>query len=201
MPELIDATAHRRYVDSLLWRRDDLQATIGALGEQIALLSKEETELKQQLRALDQLLGAEESRISDQTLLASAPPAGAEQPVEGTSARTNGAAADVALRATGPKSRAIYAAVADALHAAGVPLHYRILAEEVQKKVPLTGADPGATLIAHLHRAQDLFPRLGRGVYGLSGMITSEPLGSGTNASSPPQTTRRRHPKTRRRSR
>jgi hypothetical protein len=201
MQEPTDAAAHRRYVDSLLWRRDDLQATIGALGERIALLSKEETELKQQLRSLDQLLGAEESRPADQTPLAGAPQARAEQPVEGPSARTNGAAADVALRATGPKSRAIYAAVADALQAAGVPLHYRILAEEVQKKVPLSGADPGATLIAHLHRAQDLFPRLGRGVYGMSGMISSEPPAPGTSASSPPQTSRRRRPKTRRRSR
>jgi hypothetical protein len=54
---------------------------------------------------------------------------------------------------------------------AGVPLHYRVLAEHVREKVPLSGADPGATLIAHLHRAQEIFPRVGRGIYGIAGMV------------------------------
>jgi hypothetical protein len=92
----------------------------------------------------------------------------------------------------GPKSRAIYITAAEVIREAGVPLHYRVLAEEVQKQVALSGVDPGATLIAHLNRAREIFPRVGRGIYGLEGVTAS---------AAPTETPTRHRAKTRRRAR
>ena len=75
-------------------------------------------------------------------------------------------------------------------------MHYRVLAEEVQKTAPLSGKKTGATLLAHLHRAQGLFPRVGRGVYAIRGMIDPEPA---TPAMTNGQTTPTKRRQTRRR--
>jgi hypothetical protein len=190
------ADPERLYVDSLRWRQQDLQGKLDAIGLQIASWTRDETDLKQQLRAVEQLLsavGAPASEASptiavahdavDRSLLAEAVDVGA-----------NGAALD--FSSWGPKSRAIYTTAAQVIKDAGVPLHYRVLAEEVQKKVALGGVDPGATLIAHLHRAQEFFPRVGRGVYALQGMATTPPP-----AATPTKAPAGRRRKTRRRTR
>lgn len=163
--------AHRGYVNSLRWRRNDLQGKIETVGRQIVAWTRDEAELKQQLRSVEQLLSAEGEPPAD--------PERATAPVEvdpdsSTSGSRRGADSDhpsLSFAQWGPKSRAVYMAAAAAIREAGVPLHYRALAEEVQKHVALNGVDPGATLIAHLHRAQDVFPRVGRGIYGLQGMV------------------------------
>jgi len=190
-----DHDARRVYVDSLRWRQHDLQGKIEAIGRQIAAWTRDDAELKQQLRAVEQLLSAEGEPAAD-------PQRNVGLVQVGTDASDgNGRGPDpdqpsLSFAEWGPKSRAIYTAAAEVIREAGVPLHYRVLAEEVQKHVALGGNDPGATLIAHLHRAQDVFPRVGRGIYGLQGMVAVEqPAKTGTAAT----TARRR--KTRRRTR
>ncbi len=166
-----DSSSQRQYVDSLRWRQGDLQTKIESIGRQIATWTRDEAELKQQLRAVEHLLSAEGEAPADRQ--------GNEATVMMrrdalSSANGRGLTSDgpsLTFAEWGPKSRAIYTAAAEVIQEAGVPLHYRVLAAEVQKHVPLSGVDPGATLIAHLHRAQDLFPRLGRGIYGLQGLV------------------------------
>jgi hypothetical protein len=196
MAHVIPADAERLYVESLRWRCGDLQTKLQAVGFQIASLTRDEAELRQQLRAVEQLLAAEGASTSE----SHGSIGHASKNTDG-SVSTTGAVQDVDggapdFSSWGPKARGIYVAAAQAIADAAVPLHYRALAEEVQKSVPLSGVDPGATLIAHLHRAQDIFPRVGRGVYGLQGMVTAS-----APAEPHDSTQVRRRRKTRRRTR
>ena len=184
-----DERAQRIYVESLRWRQADLGGKLDTVTRQIAAMTRDEADLKQQLRAVEQLLSVEGD--------ATAPPRGTGT-VKGGATTQVKSGNEVAPDADDPsvtfaqwslKSRAIYTAAADALREAGVPLHYRMLAEQVQKRVALGGVDPGATLIAHLHRAQDVFPRVGRGVYGLQGMAPAATTG---DAGTKPAKRRRR---------
>ncbi len=187
------ADAARVYVEALQWRRIELQARLLEAVASIKTLTQQEAALRNELRSVDYLLAA-----------AGSPPTTSDSPPRATSpdgAPANHAASDRReetgdFSAFGPTARRIYACAEQVIREAGVPLHYRVLAEEIQKTVPLSGADPGATLIAHLHRAQTHFPRVGRGIYGLHDMaeVLAEPA-----AASPPTKKRRR--KTRRRTR
>lgn len=192
-----DQDARRTYVDSLRWRRHDLQGKIEATGRQIAASTRDETELKQHLRAVEQLLSAEGEQPTDPYPATGPFQIGTDASIpSGNGSEPDSDQASLSFARWGPKSRAIYTAAAAVIREAGVPLYYRVLAEEVQKHVALGGVDPGATLIAHLHRAQDVFPRVGRGVYGLHGMVTVAPRDN------PPATApARRRRKTRRRTR
>src|SRR5713226_5706269 len=175
------------YVESLRWRQSWLRAELDSVQGRIEDLNREEATLTVQLRAVEQLLSVEQIQMSNgvqaapshHLLRASAEPTDKEEGSSMPSAEDDQA---VDWSVFGPKSRKIYVATANVLREAGVPLHYRVLADEVQKQVPLAGADAGATLIAHMHRAQEIFPRLGRGIYGLRGMTTS---GSPRKASAP----------------
>jgi hypothetical protein len=183
-----------QYVASLRWRQQDLQGKLEAIGAEIASLTRSEADFKQQLRAIEQLLvAAGESAVSQDPLIASTPHR-ADGPPRPNGANPDADDAPFDFSAWGPKSRAIYTTAAEVIRDAGVPLHYRVLADEVQKKVALSGADPGATLIAHLNRAQDVFPRVGRGIYGLEGLVTA-PVPSATSAGA----SSKRRPRTRRR--
>jgi hypothetical protein len=168
--------AERIYLDSLRWRSQDLNIRLAALVVQIASLTREEADLKQQLRAVEQLLtadgGLSEIKQNDHVQNDEVDPSAAHLVTKSDLGQS------VDFSAWGPKARAIYVAAANAIVEAAVPLHYRALAEEIQKTVTLSGVDPGATLIAHLHRAQHIFPRVGRGIYGLQGkvpVIAAEP--------------------------
>lgn len=191
-----DQEAQRVYVDSLRWRKHDLQGKIEVVGRQIAAWTRDEAELKQQLRAVEQLLSAEGESSGNPRGAIAPVQVGSDASVSGNGRGPDSDHASLSFARAGSKSRAIYTAAAEVIREAGVPLHYRVLAEEVQKHVALGGVDPGATLIAHLHRAQDVFPRVGRGIYGLQGMVSvtqrDEP------AATTPATRRR---KTRRRTR
>jgi hypothetical protein len=191
-----DADQERAFIESLRWRQQDLQGKLQAIGGQLAALTRSEADLKQQLRSVEQLLSAAGEpfgRVNEAAVPA--------QHFSADTASSNGAGRDADgapfdFSSWGPKSRAIYVTAADVIREAGVPLHYRVLAEEVQKRVALGGVDPGATLIAHLNRARDIFPRVGRGIYGLEGLVTATaPLE--TSAATPTG----RRPKTRRRTR
>lgn len=173
MAQVIPPEAEQVYVESLRWRREDLQTKLAAVGFQVAALTREEAELRQQLRAVEQLLTAEGAPPSDSGGAVQVATENNNVPVSAGGDGQSAVGASLDFSAWGPKARGIYAAAAQAIVEAAVPLHYRVLAEEVQKSVPLNGVDPGATLIAHLHRAQDIFPRVGRGVYGLQGMVAA----------------------------
>lgn len=149
------------YLESLVWRQTDVRGRLEVLRSQVQVLQKEENDLIQEVRAIDLLIGAARG---NGTLLPQGPDSANALPVRG-----GGAIPD--FGAWGPTGREIYQRAYEVIRDAGVPLHYRVLAEQVRQRVPLSGADPGATLIAHLHRAQDVFPRLGRGVYGIAGMV------------------------------
>lgn len=185
-------------MDGLRWRRGDLQGKINDVRSQLESLKNQEDELLQQLRAVEQLLftsdgssnGAPESRST-----VPAGPGGAAAPGE-----PDADASSMDFSTFGPTARKIYASAEQVLREAGVPLHYRVLAEEVQKHAPLSGRDPGATLIAHLQRAQDLFPRVGRGVYGLQGMAEG-PQPSATDGAGASRPTQKRRRTRRRRTR
>jgi hypothetical protein len=167
-----DHDARRMYVDSLRWRRSDLQGKLEAVGRQIAASTRAETELRQHLRAVEQLLLAEGEQRVEASLAGDPFQIGSDSPMGiANGGESESDQPSLSFARWGPKSRAIYTAAAAAIREAGVPLYYRVLAEEVQKHVALGGVDPGATLIAHLHRAQDVFPRVGRGVYSLQGMV------------------------------
>jgi len=163
------------YVESLRWRQSWLRAELDSVQGRIEDLNREEATLTVQLRAVEQLLSVEQIQISNGAqpaaahLLEKAAAEPTDSKEEGTSKPSAEDDQAVDWSVFGPKSRKIYVATANVLREAGVPLHYRVLADEVQKQVPLAGTDPGATLIAHLHRAQHLFPRIARGVYGLGG--------------------------------
>jgi hypothetical protein len=180
------------YVESLLWRRGDLERKLASVHERMQVLSGEESDLRQELRAVEQLLFAvagntrstEESESPSSARPAEADVPSADSP---TSADTT-----EKLEGYGPTARKIYMTAERVILEAGVPLHYRVLAEEVQKRTPLSGKDPGATLIAHLHRAQDLFPRVGRGVYGVRGLVDPTPPVTPTTNGQPASTNRRR---------
>jgi HB1, ASXL, restriction endonuclease HTH domain len=186
--------AERLYVDSLRWRQQDLQAKVEDVGVQIAELTKREAELKQQLRAVHQLLTAEGATATGNRAAAHSSDGSVARVLPSDPIRDSGDAR-LDFSAWSPRARGIYESAAQAIREAGVPLHYRVIAEEVQKRVPISGADAGATLIAHLHRAQDMFPRVGRGIYGLQGMV--EVAGADRSPSATPAGRRRR---TRRRS-
>lgn len=179
------------YVESLRWRRGDLQAKIAVTRERIDALNQEEAALRQELRAVEQLLFAADGGAHP--VADPAPrPAAAKDAATTTRARSAPDDETLDLSGYGPTARKIYATTEQVVRAAGVPLHYRVLAEEVQKKAPLSGKDPGATLIAHLHRAQDLFPRVGRGVYGVRGMVDSKPASHAITNGKKTATRRRR---------
>jgi hypothetical protein len=192
----VDQEAQRAYVHSLRWRQNDLQRKIETIGRQIAAWTKDEAELKQQLRAVEQLLSAEGEPPADPGRAMASVVVGTDDSVGGNERGPEPSHPPMTFAQWGPKSRAIYTAAAAAIQEAGVPLHYRVLAEEVQKHVVLSGVDPGATLIAHLHRAQDFFPRVGRGIYGLQGVVA---IAQPDQLATPAPAARRR--KTRRRTR
>lgn len=159
----------QKYVESLRWRRGDLQGKIAAVRGRLQALTAEESEFLQELRAVEQLLFAADGAV--QQVEAARPNA----ELDTATRRGPGAeSSSLDLSGYGPTARRIYVSVERVIRDAGVPLHYRVLAEEVQKHAPLSGKDPGATLIAHLHRAQELFPRVGRGVYGVQGMVNPD---------------------------
>ena len=177
----------RAYIEGLEWRKDGLQARVKAVRDQIEALDQEAVTLRHELASVEHLLSAVGASGENQRDVSPLPATG--DAVGGLSAE---------LSAWGPTARRIYTVAHQVIEEAGVPLHYRLLADEIQKTVPLSGADPGATLIAHLHRAPDLFPRVGRGVYALSSMIAP-----GTDTDSQPRgdssTTRKRRTRVRRR--
>jgi hypothetical protein len=154
------------YLESLVWRQADIRGRLEVLRSQVQVLQKEENDLIQEIRAIDLLIGAARGNGS------SIPPA----PDSTAAPPQRGAGAIPDFGAWGPTGREIYQRAYEVIRDAGVPLHYRVLAEQVRERVPLSGVDPGATLIAHLHRAQDVFPRLGRGVYGIAGMVDKPSL-------------------------
>jgi hypothetical protein len=196
MAHVDPSEAQRLYVESLRWRSGDLLAKLQALVSQIASLTRDETELRQQLRAVEQLLAAEGASPTDSkgSIGHVGKNTNGSVSATGNGKETDGGSLD--FSSWGPKARGIYVAAAQAIADAAIPLHYRVLAAEVQKNVPLSGVDPGATLIAHLHRAQHIFPRVGRGVYGLQGMGTAA-----ATVKAPGSTPVRRRRKTRRRTR
>ena len=172
MNDATSSESERVYIDSLRWRRGDLEAKLATTRESLETLSKQETGLREELRAVDQLLFAASGTAAGDN-------GAGRRRSETTSPRAedNGLAAGPEpsdLVGYGPTAQKIYACADQVIREAGVPLHYRVLADEVHKRIHLGGKDPGATLMAHLHRAQDLFPRLGRGVYGVPGMVDPE---------------------------
>ena len=154
------------YLESLAWRQAEIRGRLEAVRAEVQALQKEESDLIQQVRALDLLIGAAKGN-------GASPPMGPSS-TQLVPEQKTGTMPDFA--AFGPTAREIYQRAYDVIRDAGMPLHYRVLAEQVQEKVPLSGADPGATLIAHLHRAQDVFPRLGRGIYGITGLVDKPSL-------------------------
>jgi hypothetical protein len=193
------------YVESLRWRQSWLRAELDSVQGRIEDLNREEATLTVQLRAVEQLLSVEQIQMSNGVQAAPShhlERASAEPTDKAEGSSTPSAEDDQAVdwSVFGPKSRKIYVATANVLREAGVPLHYRVLADEVQKQVPLAGTDPGATLIAHLHRAQHLFPRIARGVYGLGGAKVATTEGP-TEATAEVPVTRRVRRKTARRRR
>jgi HB1, ASXL, restriction endonuclease HTH domain len=185
MAEVVARDPKVTYLESLRWRHDSLKQQLDAAQKQIEELNRKEAGLTLQLRAVEQLLAVEVAEESNGVEWQGSPlpaPDALEvgSPAAATPAdnREDGNAPEdqgtIDWSIWGPKARRIYVAAAQALREAGVPLHYRVLADEVQKQVPLSGADAGATLIAHMHRAQEIFPRLGRGIYGLRGMTASD---------------------------
>ncbi len=193
----MDSAPEDLYVASLRWRRGDLQQKLDTVGAKMQALTDEEAQLRQQMRAVDQLLAAAHPEQELESADGAAVHAGSNGAVPGGGQDSAEPTPD--FTAWGPTARRIYACAEEVIREAGVPLHYRVLADEIQKKVALSGGDPGATLIAHLHRAQEVFPRVGRGVYGLAGMTQS--ISTGTDSVLAPTATRRRRPKTRRRTR
>ena len=169
------------YVESLVWRQRAIRSRLEALRLEVQALQKEENELIQEVRALELLIGVatEDGVAHSQTM------AGAGQAPDGAIAIPD-------FGSWGPTSREIYQRVYEVIRDAGVPLHYRVLAEQVREKVALSGADPGATLIAHLHRAPDVFPRLGRGIYGISGMADRSAKSEGASSNRRGRRVRRR---------
>lgn len=184
-------------MESLRWRQGHLKAELGATQARIEDLNRQEASLTVQLRAVEQLLSVEEVR-NPASGSRSEPPTSAAAELSATKSFDTPKAPRAAdfeaedWSGFGPKARKIYMATASVLREAGVPLHYRALAEEIQKQVPLTGSDPGATLIAHLHRAQHLFPRVARGVYGLAGAVGTETSPEGTDEAAHPAAAKRR---------
>lgn len=154
------------YLESLVWRQADLRGRLEVLRSQVQALQKEEGELIQEVRAIDLLIGAAGGNGMQ-------PPS---RPDSTHALHDSGTSSTPDFEAWSPTAREIYQRAYAVILDAGVPLHYRVLAEHIQAKVPLGGVDPGATLIAHLHRAQDIFPRLGRGVYGVAGMVAKPSL-------------------------
>ena len=131
------------YVESLRWRQQDLQAKLDGIGAQIASLTRSEADLKQQLRAIEQLLSAagELALGVNEVVLPARHASDGAADSNGAEPHADGGSFD--FSSWGPKSRAIYMTAADVICEAGVPLHYRVLAEEIQKKVALSGVDPG----------------------------------------------------------
>ena len=150
------------YLNSLVWRQAEIRSRLEDVRSQLQGFQREEAELMQEVRAIDLLLSAARGNGSSVRPKTKVPaetsdPVGNELPD---------------FSAWGPTARQIYQCAYEVILDAGVPLHYRVLAEHVREKVALSGADPGATLIAHLHRAQEIFPRVGRGIYGIAGMVS-----------------------------
>lgn len=172
------------YLESLVWRQADLRGRLEVLRSQVQALQKEESELIQEVRAIDLLIGAVGGN--------GAQPQSQPDSTHALLDRVSSATPD--FGAWGPTAREIYQRAYEVILDAGVPLHYRVLAEQIQAKIPLGGNDPGATLIAHLHRAQDIFPRLGRGVYGVAGMVGKPllPVQGATAGKRQPRVRRRR---------
>ena len=177
------------YLESLRWRRGDLQSRLGQLKVELDRLSHEESGVNRELQALDVLLAAAEQPATNASVRPTSPIGSAGDTL------TLAPVGDTDPSAFGPTARVIYARAEEIIRDAGVPLHYRILADEIQKRVPLSGADPGATLIAHLHRAPHLFPRVGRGIYAIPEVV---PFQDGKRSNSEASTGRRK-PRVRRR--
>jgi hypothetical protein len=149
------------YLKSLAWRQAEVRSRLEDLRSQLQGLQREEADLMQEVRAIDLLLGSARANGSQAQSNPKASSSASEPPSQQLPD----------FSAWGPTAREIYQCTYKVILDAGVPLHYRVLAEHVREKVGLSGADPGATLIAHLHRAQEIFPRVGRGVYGIAGMV------------------------------
>lgn len=193
------ADNERLYVDSLRWRRGDLQDRLSTVRSRIESLTEQEAQLKSQLRAIDQLLAVDGGTLENGGDGGVKARQVESVPVDGEAhhslevQESSGEKPPFDFSSFGPTARRIYSCAEQILRDAGVPMHYRALAEEIEKSVPLSGADAGATLIAHLHRAQEVFPRVGRGVYGLKGVTpaASGPVNGGTSNSRRPKTRRR----------
>ena len=175
------------YLESLVWRQAEIRARLETLRSQIQVFQKEEADLMQEVRAIDLLLGASNGRSTSSQ----------SKPGSRADARDPDGHTLPDFSAWGPTAREIYQCTYKVILDAGVPLHYRVLAEHVRERVPLSGADPGATLIAHLHRAQEIFPRVGRGIYGVAEMVPKPSTGAVDEDQRP--SARKRRPRIRRR--
>jgi hypothetical protein len=132
-----DAQNIRAYVESLRWRRGDLEDRISKVREEMEVLAQQEGSLRQEVRAVEQLLSAANPTTNGRAQASDGP---AETVADRRS--TPNAEADLAdFSGFGPTARRIYASAEQALLDAGVPLHYRVLADEVQKTAPLSGRD------------------------------------------------------------
>jgi hypothetical protein len=188
-----DRDRREAYLAGLEWKHGVLQAELAVVRAEAERLTKEEAQILNRLRALETLLMLEVGAVATNAALESLDKDGSlEQSTtlaafEARQPGVPGSSAEILITETRPngtgvlssKTRLIYQSVRRVLIEAGVPMHYRQIAEEVQKSVPLNGADPAATLIAHLSRARDLFPRVGRGHYWLA----DTPLPTGASGS------------------
>jgi hypothetical protein len=171
------------YLKSLVWRQAEIRSRLETLRSQLQAFQREEAELMQEVRAIDLLLGA--AKVNGSLVQSKAEPS-----AEGSDSASQELPD---FSAWGPTAREIYQCTYKVILDAGVPMHYRVLAEHVRERVQLSGADPGATLIAHLHRAQEIFPRVGRGVYGIAGMVNKPAIERiGAEPGVPPRKRRQR---------
>jgi len=200
-----DVVSHETYIAGLRWRQRALREDLASVRARLEELTQEEARILNQLRPLESLLaiepGAEEAKdFVEATSREDGSAPMRVNPVESRSFLTDPVPASASETqwewpaGTGPKARLVYQAVDKVLREAAAPMHYRFIADEVQKVVPLRGSDPAATLIAHLSRARSLFPRVARGFYWLAG----EPLPIGVSVG---PTERRRAAKRMRRAR
>lgn len=149
------------YLSGLSWRRDRLKAELDTIESQKQELLRREAGLVAQLRSIETLLVAESAISESQGSMRGQSPPLASEAVSDAETTSGDVPSEIGNR--------IYTAVESSLRDAAVPLHYKSLAEMVQKLVPLRGKDPAATLLAYLSKVPQRFPRVGRGVYALAG--------------------------------
>ncbi|MBJ7604464.1 MAG: winged helix-turn-helix domain-containing protein [Candidatus Dormibacteraeota bacterium] len=163
------ASAERAYVGGLKWRQDQIRSKLGLIAAEIESLASAEKETRRELEAIELLLQATGHGTDEK---ADVSPTYSRDGRRENPSIGNGSG-------IGPTARRVYELAQQALRDAGVPLHYRVLADEIQKEMRLSGADPGATLIAHLHRAPHLFPRVGRGIYAIPEVLPADGSSAG----------------------